>query len=154
MRAFFRCLRRSSRAAADVRPAPEGSPPAMSLPAARPPFTDPQTFPSVFDHPDAPGFGALGLPRPLVRALARAGIEEPFPIQSATIPDGLAGRDVLARARTGSGKTLAFGLPVLARVAAGPKASPRRPRALVLVPTRELAMQVNDALVPLAKALG
>ncbi len=126
----------------------------MSLPAARPPFTDPQTFPSAFDQPDAPGFAALGLPRPLVRVLARAGIEEPFPIQSATIPDGLAGRDVLARARTGSGKTLAFGLPVLARVAAGPKASSRRPRALVLVPTRELAMQVNDALVPLAKALG
>ncbi len=126
----------------------------MTLPAVRPPFTDPRAFPSVFDEPEGSGFAALGLPQPLVRALARAGIDEPFPIQAATIPDGLAGRDVLARARTGSGKTLAFGLPLLARVAAGPKAAPGRPRALVLVPTRELAMQVNDALVPLAKAIG
>jgi superfamily II DNA/RNA helicase len=125
----------------------------MSL-VPRPPFTDPSTFPSVLDTPDAAGFAALGLPRPLVQTLARAGIEEPFPIQAATIPDILAGRDVLARARTGSGKTLAFGLPLLARLAAGPKAGRGRPRALILVPTRELAMQVNDALVPLAKALG
>lgn len=120
----------------------------------RPPFTDPHTFPSVLDEPDASGFAALGLPKSLVRALAHAGIGEPFPIQSATIPDALAGRDVLARARTGSGKTLAFGLPMLARVAAGPRATGGKPRALVLVPTRELAMQVNDALVPLARALG
>jgi superfamily II DNA/RNA helicase len=120
----------------------------------RPPHTDPRTFPSVLAEPDAGGFAALGLPRSLVRALVNAGIEEPFPIQTATIPDGLAGRDVLARARTGSGKTLAFGLPLLARVAAGPRATSGKPRALVLVPTRELAMQVNDALVPLAKAMG
>jgi superfamily II DNA/RNA helicase len=126
----------------------------MSLHTVRPPFTDPRTFPSVLDQPEAAGFAALGLPRPLVGALARAGIEEPFAIQAATIPDGLAGRDVLARARTGSGKTLAFGLPLLARLAAGAKAAPGQPRALVLVPTRELAMQVNDALVPLAKAVG
>ncbi len=126
----------------------------MTLPAVRPPFADPSTFPSVLDQPDGAGFAALGLPRPLVRALAQAGIEEPFAVQTATIPDGLAGRDVLARARTGSGKTLAFGLPLLARLAAGPKAAPGRPRALILVPTRELAMQVNDALVPLANAVG
>ncbi len=120
----------------------------------RPPFADPRTFPSVLDVAEAPGFAALGLPKPLVRALAQGDIDEPFPIQAATIPDVLAGRDVLARARTGSGKTLAFGLPMLARVAAGPRAGRGCPRALVLVPTRELAMQVNDALVPLARAVG
>jgi len=126
----------------------------MTLPTPRPPFADPNSFPSVLDEPQSAGFAALGLPRPLIRALAREGIAEPFAIQAATIPDGLAGRDVLARARTGSGKTLAFGLPLLARIAAGPRAASGKPRALILVPTRELAMQVNDALVPLAKALG
>ncbi|MCX5068675.1 DEAD/DEAH box helicase [Micromonospora lupini] len=98
-------------------------------------------------------FAGLGLPEPLVRALARQGITTPFEIQRATVPDALAGRDVLGRGQTGSGKTLAFGLPLLARVAAGRPARPMRPRALVLVPTRELAMQVNDALLPLGKAL-
>src|SRR5262245_23728330 len=115
----------------------------MSL-VPRPPFADPNTFPSVLDVPEAAGFAALGLPKPLVQALVRAGIEEPFPVQAATIPDVLAGRDVLARARTGSGKTLAFGLPLLARLAAGSRAGKGRPHALILVPTRELAMQVND----------
>jgi len=76
----------------------------------------------------------------------------PFPIQSATIPDVLAGRDVLGKARTGSGKTLAFGLPILARVADLPKPERRQVHALVLVPTRELAMQVGDALEPYAHA--
>ncbi|MDM4722047.1 DEAD/DEAH box helicase [Micromonospora sp. WMMA1363] len=99
-------------------------------------------------------FAALGLPQPLVRALSRQGISTPFEIQRATIPDALAGRDVLGRGQTGSGKTLAFGLPLLARVADGERARPRRPRALVLVPTRELAMQVNDALLPLGRATG
>jgi len=126
-------------------------------------FTDPSLFPSVLDVSVEPGapvvppestFADLGLPQPLVRALARAGITTPFEIQRATVPDALAGRDVLGRGQTGSGKTLAFGLPVLARVAAGPKTRPRHPRALVLVPTRELAMQVNDALLPLGKAVG
>ena len=98
-------------------------------------------------------FAELGLPEPLLRALAEAGINSPFPIQSATIPDALAGRDVLGRAQTGSGKTLAFGLAMLARLADG-KARPKRPRALILVPTRELAMQVADSLTPLAKSLG
>ena len=99
-------------------------------------------------------FAVLGLPDLLVRRLARDGITEPFPIQAATIPDALAGRDVLGRGRTGSGKTLAFGLPTLARLAAGERAEPRHPRALVLVPTRELAIQVSDALEPLAHIAG
>lgn len=102
----------------------------------------------------AADFAALGLPRPLVKALHRSGITTPFEIQRATLPDALAGRDVLGRGQTGSGKTLAFGLPMLARVAAGGRARPQHPRALVLVPTRELAMQVNDALLPLGKAVG
>ncbi|MBG6101744.1 superfamily II DNA/RNA helicase [Micromonospora vinacea] len=99
-------------------------------------------------------FAALGLPEPLVRALAQQGITSPFEIQRATVPDALAGRDVLGRGQTGSGKTLAFGLPMIARLANRNRARPMRPRALVLVPTRELAMQVNDALVPLGKSVG
>ena len=81
------------------------------------------------------------------------GVTEPFPIQAATLPNALAGRDVLGRARTGSGKTLAFGLALLARTA-GRRAEPKRPLALVLVPTRELAQQVSDALAPYARTLG
>ncbi|MFE9915450.1 DEAD/DEAH box helicase [Micromonospora sp. NPDC005553] len=99
-------------------------------------------------------FAALGLPEQLVRALAQQGITSPFEIQRATVPDALAGRDVLGRGQTGSGKTLAFGLPMIARLATRNRARPMRPRALVLVPTRELAMQVNDALVPLGKSVG
>ncbi|WTD65125.1 DEAD/DEAH box helicase [Micromonospora sp. NBC_01638] len=99
-------------------------------------------------------FASLGLPEPLVRALAQQGITSPFEIQRATVPDALAGRDVLGRGQTGSGKTLAFGLPMIARLANRNRARPMRPRALVLVPTRELAMQVNDALLPLGKAVG
>lgn len=100
-----------------------------------------------------PSFAELGLPEPLVSALARRGIGEPFPIQAACVPDILAGRDVLGRAQTGSGKTLAFGLPLLARLAAE-RAAPTRPRALILVPTRELATQVRDALSPLGRVGG
>ncbi|MBQ1029853.1 DEAD/DEAH box helicase [Micromonospora sp. C97] len=103
---------------------------------------------------DPISFTTLGLPDPLVRALAQQGITSPFEIQRATLPDALAGRDVLGRGQTGSGKTLAFGLPMIARLADRNRARPMRPRALVLVPTRELAMQVNDALVPLGKAVG
>jgi superfamily II DNA/RNA helicase len=95
-------------------------------------------------------FAALGLPEPLTQALASVGITEPFPIQAMAIADGLAGRDVCGKAKTGSGKTLAFGLPVLARVG---RADPQRPRALVLVPTRELALQVSEVLEPLALAV-
>ncbi|GAA2739048.1 hypothetical protein GCM10009867_33580 [Pedococcus aerophilus] len=100
------------------------------------------------------GFAALGLSSRLVERLARDGITTPFPIQNATIPDAMAGKDVLGRGQTGSGKTLAFGLPALSRLDNGQKASPRRPRALVMVPTRELAMQVSDALEPLVHVLG
>ena len=89
-----------------------------------------------------------------MEALRVAGIDRPFPIQAATLPDSLAGRDVLGRGRTGSGKTLAFALPVVARlVASGRKRTPNRPRALILAPTRELASQIHATILPLAKAL-
>ncbi|TDD25622.1 DEAD/DEAH box helicase [Kribbella turkmenica] len=97
-------------------------------------------------------FAALGLAPRLVQRLARDGITAPFPIQAATIPDALAGKDVLGRGQTGSGKTLGFGLPTLTRLAGGHTES-RRPRGVVLVPTRELAMQVHDALEPLAHVM-
>ncbi|TCO44097.1 superfamily II DNA/RNA helicase [Kribbella antiqua] len=97
-------------------------------------------------------FAALGLAPRLVQRLARDGITSPFPIQTATIPDALAGKDVLGRGQTGSGKTLGFGLPTLTRLAGG-KTESRRPRGMILVPTRELAMQVHDALEPLAHVM-
>jgi superfamily II DNA/RNA helicase len=100
-----------------------------------------------------PSFAELGLPERLVSALERRGIDMPFPIQAACLPDILAGRDVLGRGQTGSGKTLAFGLPLLTRIAGRP-AAPKRPTALILVPTRELAMQVQDALAPFGRSLG
>ncbi len=99
-------------------------------------------------------FLTAGLPMPLVRRLAADGIDTPFPIQQATLPDALAGRDVLGRGQTGSGKTLAFGLPMFARLAEVPRAVARRPLAIVLVPTRELAIQVNRALEPIARTVG
>ncbi|WP_328946209.1 DEAD/DEAH box helicase [Streptomyces sp. NBC_00250] len=102
--------------------------------------------------PPAATFAELDLPAEVLDVLTRLGVDEPFPIQSATLPDALAGRDVLGRGRTGSGKTLAFGLPLLVRVA-GRRAEARKPLALVLVPTRELAQQVTDALAPFAQAL-
>ncbi|GAA3084388.1 hypothetical protein GCM10017562_62670 [Streptomyces roseofulvus] len=98
-------------------------------------------------------FADLDLPDRLLATLADQGITVPFPIQGATLPSALAGRDVLGRGRTGSGKTLAYGLALVARTA-GTRALPRRPRALVLVPTRELAQQVTDALTPYARAVG
>ncbi|WP_392544963.1 DEAD/DEAH box helicase [Oryzobacter telluris] len=100
------------------------------------------------------GFAALGVPAVLVERLARDGIADPFPIQAATIPDALAGRDVLGRGRTGSGKTLAFGLSMITRLADGTRPEPKRPRSLILVPTRELAMQVSDALEPFVHVTG
>ncbi|MFI7437712.1 DEAD/DEAH box helicase [Micromonospora haikouensis] len=100
-----------------------------------------------------PSFSATGLAPALLAELTAQGITEPFPIQAATLPDSLAGRDVLGRGRTGSGKTLAFGLPLLHRTA-GRRARPGRPLALVLVPTRELAQQVTTALAPYARVLG
>ncbi|WP_375423699.1 DEAD/DEAH box helicase [uncultured Friedmanniella sp.] len=112
------------------------------------------TVPTVSAAPAAAtsgDFASLGLPPSLVSALTAGGITSPFAIQSATIPDALTGRDVLGRGQTGSGKTLAFGLPMLTRLAGG---TSKDPRGIVLVPTRELAMQVTDVLTPLARTLG
>jgi superfamily II DNA/RNA helicase len=97
-------------------------------------------------------FASLGVPAPLVAVLAQDGIISPFPVQAATLPDALAGRDILGRAQTGSGKTLGFSLPLVTRLAGGQTAS-GRPRGLVLVPTRELATQVYEVLRPLARAM-
>ncbi len=94
-------------------------------------------------------FDALGVSPDLVAVLRERGIENAFPIQAMTIPDALEGRDVCGKAKTGSGKTLAFGLPILERLNV---AEPKRPRAIALVPTRELAVQVFDELEPLAEA--
>ncbi|MFD7815319.1 DEAD/DEAH box helicase [Streptomyces sp. NPDC059785] len=98
-------------------------------------------------------FGDLGLPEGVVRKLAQNGVTTPFPIQAATIPDALAGKDILGRGRTGSGKTLSFGLPTLATLAGG-HTEKKKPRAVILTPTRELAMQVADALQPYGDVLG
>lgn len=98
-------------------------------------------------------FSDLGLPRDIVAVLGRQGIERPFPIQEAAIPDALAGRDVLGRGPTGSGKTFTFGLPMLARLAGAPSRT-GHPRGLVLVPTRELAGQITERLSDPAAALG
>jgi superfamily II DNA/RNA helicase len=100
---------------------------------------------------DTTTFAGLGVPAPLVAVLASSGITAPFPIQAATLPDALAGRDILGRAQTGSGKTLGFCLPLVTRLANGHTMA-GRPRGLVLVPTRELAAQVVGVLTPLARA--
>ncbi|MFZ4585164.1 MAG: DEAD/DEAH box helicase [Acidimicrobiia bacterium] len=94
-------------------------------------------------------FADLGVPKDLARTLAAGGIETPFEVQAATIPDALDGLDVCGRAPTGSGKTLAFGIPLIARAK---RSAPRKPQALVLAPTRELAAQIKRELEPLAKA--
>jgi superfamily II DNA/RNA helicase len=104
-------------------------------------------------QPGAVTFESLGVPREVAAALAGTGITTPFPIQAITLPDALAGRDVLGRGRTGSGKTLAFAIP-LVTVLAGGHTMACRPRGLVLVPTRELANQVHAAILPLAEAVG
>ncbi len=98
-------------------------------------------------------FADLGLPEGIVRKLAQNGVTTPFPIQAATIPDALAGKDILGRGRTGSGKTLSFGLPTLAQLAGG-RTEKHKPRAVILTPTRELAMQVADALQPYGDVVG
>ncbi|WP_336216861.1 DEAD/DEAH box helicase [Nonomuraea sp. LPB2021202275-12-8] len=102
--------------------------------------------------PAAETFAELSMPSALLKVLTSSGMNEPFPIQAATLPNSLAGRDVLGRGRTGSGKTLAFGLALLARIS-GRRAESRQPLALILVPTRELAQQVTDALTPYARSL-
>ncbi len=117
----------------------------------------PHALPPVQTRPPAPpitSFAAAGLPQRLVTALERRGIREPFPVQAATLPDALTGADLLGRAVTGSGKTLGFGLPLLAHLGAAGERVRRRPRGLVLAPTRELAQQVTDVLAPLGQAIG
>ncbi|MFD4632307.1 DEAD/DEAH box helicase [Streptomyces sp. NPDC058284] len=99
-------------------------------------------------------FTDLGLPEGIVRKLAQNGVTTPFPIQAATIPDALAGKDILGRGRTGSGKTLSFGLPMLATLASEGRTEKKKPRGVILTPTRELAMQVADALQPYGDVLG
>ncbi|MQM26803.1 DEAD/DEAH box helicase [Glycomyces sp. NEAU-7082] len=106
------------------------------------------------DQYDGPAFEDLGLPEKITAALAEQGIVKPFPIQAATIPDAVAGRDILGRGQTGSGKTLAFGLPTLARLAAGGRTKSKRPRAIILTPTRELAIQVAESLQTYGDAVG
>ncbi|MFB7270241.1 DEAD/DEAH box helicase [Streptomyces sp. NPDC056244] len=119
--------------------------------AARPQeFTLPETITPAL--PAVEAFDELDMPAGLLKTLTAQGVTQPFPIQGATLPNSLAGRDILGRGRTGSGKTLAFGLALLARTA-GRRAEPRAPLALVLVPTRELAQQVTDALTPYATAV-
>jgi superfamily II DNA/RNA helicase len=111
---------------------------------------------------DGIGFGDLGLGQNIVRVLAELGAATPFPIQAATIPDVLAGRDVLGRGRTGSGKTIAFGAPLVERLlalSAGADKGARRefgraPRALILAPTRELALQIDRTVQPIAQSVG
>ncbi|MEU5026254.1 DEAD/DEAH box helicase [Streptomyces milbemycinicus] len=145
---------RSSRSAAprsrNRRPATAPAAARVPVPADGNEFSvPPSTTPLL---PAVGSFTELDLPPGLTAELARQGVTVPFPIQAAALPNALAGRDVLGRGRTGSGKTLAFGLALLARTA-GQRAEPRRPLALVLVPTRELAQQVTDALTPYARPL-
>ncbi len=108
--------------------------------------------PTVPALPPVEAFEDMDMPEALLKTLAAQGVTEPFPIQAATLPNSLAGRDLLGRGRTGSGKTLAFGLALLARTT-GRRAQPKAPLALVLVPTRELAQQVTDSLSPYATAV-
>jgi superfamily II DNA/RNA helicase len=125
---------------------------------ARPPAAPPAPafdFEVVDSPPADTTFAALGVPAPIIAALARAGCATPFPIQAATLPSSLAGRDLLGRARTGSGKTVAFAVPTVVALAASTAPRlPNRPRALILVPTRELAAQVAATTRPIAAAMG
>ncbi|WP_200260483.1 DEAD/DEAH box helicase [Streptomyces sp. HSG2] len=132
---------RPNRRASSPRPT-TSSPKEFRLPQSTTP-----ALPAVED------FAALDMPDALLRTLTAQGVTAPFPIQAATLPNSLTGRDLLGRGRTGSGKTLAFGLALLARTA-GLRARSKAPLALVLVPTRELAQQVTDALTPYADAVG
>ncbi|MDL5202472.1 DEAD/DEAH box helicase [Streptomyces sp. ALI-76-A] len=121
-------------------------------------LTDHAVAPENGENDEATGtpevtFATLGLPEGVVRKLAQNGVTAPFPIQAATIPDALAGKDILGRGRTGSGKTLSFGLPLLTRLSEG-HTEKKKPRGIILTPTRELAMQVADALQPYGDVLG
>ncbi|MDX3535247.1 DEAD/DEAH box helicase [Streptomyces sp. MB09-01] len=147
---------RPSRRPTRGRGAAQGRPKAgagrqKSAPVARPQeFTMPEPLTPAL--PPVAAFEDMDMPEALLKTLAAQGVTEPFPIQAATLPNSLAGRDLLGRGRTGSGKTLAFGLALLARTA-GHRSQPKQPLALVLVPTRELAQQVTDALAPYATAV-
>ncbi|MEU9161227.1 DEAD/DEAH box helicase [Streptomyces sp. NPDC048424] len=147
---------RPSRRPTRGRGAAQGRPKAgagrqKSAPVARPQeFTMPEPLTPAL--PPVAAFEDMDMPEALLKTLAAQGVTEPFPIQAATLPNSLAARDLLGRGRTGSGKTLAFGLALLARTA-GHRAQPKQPLALVLVPTRELAQQVTDALAPYATAV-
>jgi superfamily II DNA/RNA helicase len=115
--------------------------------------TDTTDTPHATDAPETVSNVFTGLPAELIEALRLQGIVAPTPVQEAVIPDGMAGHDVLGRAQTGSGKTLAFGIPALAKLA-GSKSRPCHPRAVMIVPTRELANQVARAIQPLAQSMG
>ncbi|WP_435614994.1 DEAD/DEAH box helicase [Streptomyces coelicoflavus] len=130
----------------------EGAPEAVEAVAASAVTESPEAVEAPEAAPE-PTFADLGLPEGVVRKLAQNGVTTPFPIQAATIPDALAGKDILGRGRTGSGKTLSFGLPTLATLAGG-RTEKHKPRAVILTPTRELAMQVADALQPYGDVMG
>ncbi|HEY9437065.1 MAG TPA: DEAD/DEAH box helicase, partial [Streptomyces sp.] len=121
-----------------------------AVPAQGGEFALPETITPAL--PAVEAFADLDMPAALLKTLTAQGMATPFPIQGATLPNSLAGRDILGRGRTGSGKTLAFGLALLARTA-GRRAEPHAPLALVLVPTRELAQQVTEALTPYATSV-
>ncbi|MEU9126020.1 DEAD/DEAH box helicase [Streptomyces sp. NPDC048506] len=132
------------------KPNRRASSPPRSAPSSSREFRLPEnTTPAL---PAVEDFAGLDMPAGLLKTLTAQGVTTPFPIQAATLPNSLAGRDLLGRGRTGSGKTLAFGLALLARTA-GLRAGSKAPLALVLVPTRELAQQVTDALTPYATAV-
>ncbi|TXS47021.1 DEAD/DEAH box helicase [Streptomyces sp. OR43] len=145
--------RGTAQAKATAQGSGKGSGKASPRRRATPPqgeFALPETITPAL--PAVEAFAELDMPAALLKTLAAQGVTDPFPIQGATLPNSLAGRDILGRGRTGSGKTLAFGLALLARTA-GRRSEPKAPLALVLVPTRELAQQVTDALTPYATAV-
>ncbi|MEV7403890.1 DEAD/DEAH box helicase [Streptomyces sp. NPDC091267] len=145
--------RGTAQAKATAQGSGKGSGKASPRRRATPPqgeFALPETMTPAL--PAVEAFAELDMPAALLKTLAAQGVTDPFPIQGATLPNSLAGRDILGRGRTGSGKTLAFGLALLARTA-GRRSEPKAPLVLVLVPTRELAQQVTDALTPYATAV-
>ena len=137
------------------RPRPAGqrsAAPRQSEPRDTAPAAD--LTPTTSVVPDIGSFAELEIPAPVVAALTKTGITKPFAIQAATLLDSLAGRDVIGRGKTGSGKTVAFALPVVSVLSwSGALAQPFKPRALILVPTRELATQVAEVLMPLAASV-
>ncbi|MEU1150553.1 DEAD/DEAH box helicase [Streptomyces sp. NPDC005863] len=140
--------------AAETVEAPAAESPAVEAQDDAEVTADAEAAPADADAEPETTFGDLGLPEGIVRKLAQNGVTTPFPIQAATIPDALAGKDILGRGRTGSGKTLSFGLPMLATLASDGRTEKKKPRGVILTPTRELAMQVADALQPYGDVLG